>query len=72
MQSSGPFHAGDQILAINDLLTDSLVELQTYLKRLNKNQVRMHVRLRKCFCFFFTFRSLVTESVLNLFGLSCR
>lgn len=43
MQSSELFHEGDQILAINDLLTDSLEELQTYLKRLTKDQVRAHV-----------------------------
>lgn len=48
-QSSVLFHEGDQILAINDLLTDSLGELQTYLKRLAKDQVRVHVKLAKCF-----------------------
>ncbi|GAA6110299.1 pleckstrin homology domain-containing family S member 1-like isoform X1 [Tachysurus ichikawai] len=41
MQSSELFHEGDQILAINDLLTDSLEELQTYLKRLTKDQVKL-------------------------------
>ncbi|XP_060795920.1 pleckstrin homology domain-containing family S member 1-like isoform X4 [Neoarius graeffei] len=42
-QSSAPFHVGDQILAINDLLTDSLVELQSYLKRLSKDQVKLTI-----------------------------
>ncbi|XP_060714172.1 pleckstrin homology domain-containing family S member 1-like isoform X2 [Tachysurus vachellii] len=42
-QSSELFHEGDQILAINDLLTDSLVELKTYLKRLTKDQVKLTI-----------------------------
>ncbi|XP_036428600.1 pleckstrin homology domain-containing family S member 1-like isoform X2 [Colossoma macropomum] len=39
VQSSGPFHEGDQIVAINDLLTDTLEEVQTFLKRLSKDQM---------------------------------
>ncbi|XP_017338657.1 pleckstrin homology domain-containing family S member 1 isoform X1 [Ictalurus punctatus] len=42
-QSSVLFHEGDQILAINDLLTDSLGELQSYLKRLAKDQVKLTI-----------------------------
>ncbi|KAF4085053.1 hypothetical protein AMELA_G00112970 [Ameiurus melas] len=42
-QSSVLFHEGDQILALNDLLTDSLEELQTYLKRLAKDQVKLTI-----------------------------
>ncbi|XP_034165324.2 pleckstrin homology domain-containing family S member 1-like isoform X2 [Pangasianodon hypophthalmus] len=42
-QSSGLFHEGDQILAINDLLTDSLAEFHTYIKRLSKDQVKLTV-----------------------------
>ncbi|KAM9462908.1 pleckstrin homology domain-containing family S member 1-like [Clarias gariepinus] len=39
----GLFHEGDQILAINDLLTDSLPVLQTYLKRISKDQVKLTI-----------------------------
>ncbi|MCI4384338.1 hypothetical protein PGIGA_G00037540 [Pangasianodon gigas] len=42
-QSSGLFHEGDQILAINDLLTDSLAEFHTYIKRLSKDQVKLTI-----------------------------
>ncbi|XP_047672989.1 pleckstrin homology domain-containing family S member 1-like isoform X3 [Tachysurus fulvidraco] len=42
-QSSELFHEGDQILAVNDLLTDSLVELKNYLKRLTKDQVKLTI-----------------------------
>ncbi|XP_072523473.1 pleckstrin homology domain-containing family S member 1-like [Salminus brasiliensis] len=43
IQSSGPFHEGDQIVAINDLLTDSLEEVQTYLRRLSKDEVKLTI-----------------------------
>lgn len=46
-QSSVLFHNGDQILAVNDLSTENLVELQTYLKKLINDQVSVHVRLEK-------------------------
>ncbi|XP_058262555.1 pleckstrin homology domain-containing family S member 1-like [Hemibagrus wyckioides] len=42
-QSSDLFHEGDQILAINDLLTNSLGELQTYLRRLTKDRVKLTI-----------------------------
>ncbi|KAI5623305.1 hypothetical protein C0J50_17092, partial [Silurus asotus] len=45
-QFSGLFQEGDQILAINDLRTDSLVALQTYLRKLTKDQASVHVRLQ--------------------------
>lgn len=47
IQTSGLFHKGDQIVAINDLLTDSLDEVHTYLRRLSKDQVSVCVRLKK-------------------------
>ncbi|KAL6475357.1 hypothetical protein MHYP_G00163970 [Metynnis hypsauchen] len=43
VQSSGPFHEGDQIVAINDLLTDTLEEVQTFLKRLSKDEVKLTI-----------------------------
>ncbi|KAL7869259.1 hypothetical protein AOLI_G00132470 [Acnodon oligacanthus] len=43
VQSSGPFHEGDQIVAINDLHTDTLEEVQTFLKRLSKDQVKLTI-----------------------------
>ncbi|KAI4872806.1 hypothetical protein NFI96_016132 [Prochilodus magdalenae] len=43
IQASGPFHEGDRIVAINDLLTDSLEEVQTFLKRLSKDQVKLTI-----------------------------
>uniref|UniRef100_W5L629 Pleckstrin homology domain containing S1, tandem duplicate 2 n=2 Tax=Astyanax mexicanus TaxID=7994 RepID=W5L629_ASTMX len=42
-ESSGPFHEGDQIVAINDLLTDSLEEVHTYLRRLSKDEVKLTI-----------------------------
>ncbi|XP_051529809.1 pleckstrin homology domain-containing family S member 1 [Myxocyprinus asiaticus] len=39
-----PLHKGDQILAVNDLLTDSVEEIHTYLRRLNKDQVKLTIR----------------------------
>ncbi|KAF7705375.1 pleckstrin homology domain-containing family S member 1-like [Silurus meridionalis] len=42
-QFSGLFQEGDQILAINDLRTDSLVALQTYLRKLTKDQVKVTI-----------------------------
>lgn len=41
IQASCLFHKGDQILAVNDLLTDTVEEVQTYLKRLSKSEVVM-------------------------------
>uniref|UniRef100_A0A4W4EJT1 Pleckstrin homology domain containing S1, tandem duplicate 2 n=1 Tax=Electrophorus electricus TaxID=8005 RepID=A0A4W4EJT1_ELEEL len=49
IQFSNIFHKGDQILAINDLLTYNLGEVQNYLKRINKDQVRMHDFPPVCF-----------------------
>ncbi len=40
IQDSCLFHKGDQILAFNDLLIDTVEEIQTYVKRLSKNEVR--------------------------------
>ncbi|KAJ8386567.1 hypothetical protein AAFF_G00168930 [Aldrovandia affinis] len=40
------FHKGDQILAVNDLLTESVEEVQTYLNKLLKNQVKLTVQRR--------------------------
>ncbi|XP_051969066.1 pleckstrin homology domain-containing family S member 1 [Xyrauchen texanus] len=39
-----PLHKGDQILAVNDLLTDSVEEIRTYLRRLSKDQVKLTIR----------------------------
>ncbi|KAG9338347.1 hypothetical protein JZ751_025904 [Albula glossodonta] len=38
------FRKGDQILAVNDLLTESVEEVQTYLNKLLKNQVKLTVQ----------------------------
>ncbi|NP_001070792.1 uncharacterized protein LOC768181 [Danio rerio] len=43
-QESHLFHKGDQILALNDLLTNTLAEIQTYLKRLSKEEVKLTTR----------------------------
>ncbi|XP_056325878.1 pleckstrin homology domain-containing family S member 1 isoform X2 [Danio aesculapii] len=43
-QESHLFHKGDQILALNDLLTNTLDEIQTYLKRLSKDEVKLTIR----------------------------
>ncbi|KAK1793996.1 hypothetical protein P4O66_010907 [Electrophorus voltai] len=43
IQFSNIFHKGDQILAINDLLTYNLGEVQNYLKRINKDQVKLTI-----------------------------
>jgi len=39
IQDSCPFQKGDQILAVNDLLTDTVEEMHRYLKRLSKDEV---------------------------------
>uniref|UniRef100_A0A8C1UIT0 Pleckstrin homology domain containing, family S member 1 n=1 Tax=Cyprinus carpio TaxID=7962 RepID=A0A8C1UIT0_CYPCA len=44
IQASCLFHKGDQILAVNDLLTDTVEEVQTYLKRLSKSEVKLTIR----------------------------
>ncbi|XP_036377651.1 pleckstrin homology domain-containing family S member 1-like [Megalops cyprinoides] len=38
------FHKGDQILAINDLLTESVDEVHFYLNKLLKNEVKLTIR----------------------------
>ncbi|XP_056325876.1 pleckstrin homology domain-containing family S member 1 [Danio aesculapii] len=38
------FHKGDQILAFNDLLIDTVDEIQTYLRRLSKDEVKLTIR----------------------------
>ncbi|XP_016367447.1 pleckstrin homology domain-containing family S member 1-like [Sinocyclocheilus rhinocerous] len=42
--ASCQFHKGDQILAVNDLLTDTVKEVQTYLRRLSKSEVKLTIR----------------------------
>ncbi|KAG1954930.1 pleckstrin homology domain-containing family S member 1-like isoform X2 [Pimephales promelas] len=44
IQDSHLFHKGDQILAFNDLLTDTVEEIQTYLRRLSKDKVKLTIR----------------------------
>ncbi|XP_056124827.1 pleckstrin homology domain-containing family S member 1-like [Rhinichthys klamathensis goyatoka] len=44
IQDSLLFHKGDQILAFNDLLTDTVEEIQTYLRRLSKDEVKLTIR----------------------------
>uniref|UniRef100_A0A8C1EHI0 Uncharacterized protein n=1 Tax=Cyprinus carpio carpio TaxID=630221 RepID=A0A8C1EHI0_CYPCA len=39
IQDSCLFHKGDQILAFNDLLIDTVEEIQTYVRRLSKDEV---------------------------------
>ncbi|XP_067286483.1 pleckstrin homology domain-containing family S member 1 isoform X1 [Pseudorasbora parva] len=43
-QDSCLFHKGDQILAVNDLLTDTVEEMHTYLRRLSKDKVTLTIR----------------------------
>ncbi|XP_066521810.1 pleckstrin homology domain-containing family S member 1-like [Hoplias malabaricus] len=43
VETSSQLHVGDQIVAINDLFTENLDELQTYIKRLSKNWVRLTI-----------------------------
>ncbi|XP_048027595.1 pleckstrin homology domain-containing family S member 1 [Megalobrama amblycephala] len=43
IQDSCLFHKGDQILAVNDLLTDSVEEFHKYLRRLSKNEVKLTI-----------------------------
>uniref|UniRef100_A0A673IMY1 PH domain-containing protein n=1 Tax=Sinocyclocheilus rhinocerous TaxID=307959 RepID=A0A673IMY1_9TELE len=38
------FHKGDQILAFNDLLIDTVEEIQMYLRRLSKDEVKLTIR----------------------------
>ncbi|XP_043110157.1 pleckstrin homology domain-containing family S member 1 [Puntigrus tetrazona] len=44
IEASSLFHKGDQILAVNDLLTDTVEEVQTYLRRLSKREVKLTIR----------------------------
>ncbi|XP_026105314.1 pleckstrin homology domain-containing family S member 1-like [Carassius auratus] len=44
MQNLCLFHKGDQILAFNDLLIDTVEEIQMYLRRLSKNEVKLTIR----------------------------
>ncbi|XP_039520945.1 pleckstrin homology domain-containing family S member 1 [Pimephales promelas] len=44
IQDSCPFQKGDQILAVNDLLTDTVEEMHRYLKRLSKDEVKLTIR----------------------------
>ncbi|XP_057215401.1 pleckstrin homology domain-containing family S member 1-like isoform X1 [Triplophysa rosa] len=43
-ETSHLFHKGDQILAFNDLLIDTVEEIQAYLKRLSKDEVKLTIR----------------------------
>ncbi|XP_042623774.1 pleckstrin homology domain-containing family S member 1-like isoform X2 [Cyprinus carpio] len=38
------FYKGDQILALNDLLIDTVEEIQMYLRRLSKDEVKLTIR----------------------------
>ncbi|CAM4710759.1 unnamed protein product [Leuciscus chuanchicus] len=44
IQDSRLFHKGDQILAFNDLLIDTVEEIQTYIRRLSKDEVKLTIR----------------------------
>ncbi|XP_058650621.1 pleckstrin homology domain-containing family S member 1-like isoform X2 [Onychostoma macrolepis] len=44
IQDSCLFHKGDQILAFNDLLIYTVEEIQTYLRRLSKDEVKLTIR----------------------------
>uniref|UniRef100_A0A671KMJ6 PH domain-containing protein n=1 Tax=Sinocyclocheilus anshuiensis TaxID=1608454 RepID=A0A671KMJ6_9TELE len=44
IQDSCLFHKGDQILAFNDLLIDTVDEIQTYVRRLSKDEVKLTIR----------------------------
>ncbi|XP_043108988.1 pleckstrin homology domain-containing family S member 1-like [Puntigrus tetrazona] len=44
LQDSCLFHKGDQILAFNDLLIDTVEEIQTYVRRLSKDEVKLTIR----------------------------
>ncbi|XP_016122639.1 pleckstrin homology domain-containing family S member 1-like [Sinocyclocheilus grahami] len=44
IQDSCLFHKGDQILAFNDLLIDTVEEIQMYLRRLSKDEVKLTIR----------------------------
>uniref|UniRef100_A0A673N1C1 PH domain-containing protein n=1 Tax=Sinocyclocheilus rhinocerous TaxID=307959 RepID=A0A673N1C1_9TELE len=44
IEASSLFHKGDQILAVNDLLTDTVEEVQTYLRKLSKSEVKLTIR----------------------------
>ncbi|KAK7134868.1 hypothetical protein R3I93_018089 [Phoxinus phoxinus] len=44
IQNSCLFQKGDQILAVNDLLTDTVEEMHRYLKRLSKDEVKLTIR----------------------------
>ncbi|KAF4106465.1 hypothetical protein G5714_012455 [Onychostoma macrolepis] len=43
-EASSLLHKGDQILAVNDLLTDTVEEVQTYMRRLSKSEVKLTIR----------------------------
>uniref|UniRef100_A0A671KK22 PH domain-containing protein n=1 Tax=Sinocyclocheilus anshuiensis TaxID=1608454 RepID=A0A671KK22_9TELE len=44
IEASSLFHKGDQILAVNDLLTDTVEEVQTYLRKLSKSEVKLTIQ----------------------------
>ncbi|XP_016427681.1 pleckstrin homology domain-containing family S member 1 [Sinocyclocheilus rhinocerous] len=44
IQDSCLFHKGDQIPAFNDLLIDTVEEIQTYVRRLSKDEVKLTIR----------------------------
>ncbi|XDV44329.1 hypothetical protein PO909_012629 [Leuciscus waleckii] len=44
IENSSLFKKGDQILAVNDLLTDTVEEMHRYLKRLSKDEVKLTIR----------------------------
>uniref|UniRef100_A0A8C1UI31 PH domain-containing protein n=1 Tax=Cyprinus carpio TaxID=7962 RepID=A0A8C1UI31_CYPCA len=44
IQNLSLFHKGDQILAFNDLLIDTVEEIQMYLRRLSKDEVKLTIR----------------------------
>ncbi|XP_056627992.1 uncharacterized protein LOC130439399 [Triplophysa dalaica] len=43
-ETSHMFHKGDQIVAFNDLLIDSAEEIQEYIKKLSKDEVKLTIR----------------------------
>ncbi|XP_067285911.1 pleckstrin homology domain-containing family S member 1-like [Pseudorasbora parva] len=44
IQDSRLFHKGDQILAFNDLLVDTVEDIHKYIRRLSKNEVKLTIR----------------------------
>lgn len=61
------FHKGDQILALNDMLTNTLDEIQTYLKRLSKDEVRWWSTVNKCFM-----TDCIYKPINNVTEITCR